>query len=312
VALPGRDLEPFDRTARVYLLSLQPTGRRAQASKLRLVAHLLGLEPGQIRWAGLRFEIMVAIRALLLEQAYAPSTINATLSALRGVAHSAWQLRQMRGEDYHRLRDVKGVKGTRLQSGRALSASEIAKLFTACTRDPTPAGARDSAMLALLFACGARRSECAALDLSDYSARTHALKVRGKGDKERQVYLESPGARRALRHWLRARGPEPGPLLCPVTKAGRIEHRRLSDQAIYNALVKRARQAGVRSFSPHDLRRTLLSELLATGVVDLFTVQSIAGHSSSASTRIYDHRDERARQAAARLVHVPCPSRRKK
>jgi site-specific recombinase XerD len=55
-------------------------------------------------------------------------------------------------------------------------------------------GCRDLALIALLFATGIRRQEVALLDVADYDQQTHALRVRGKGQKERLVYVEAPGA----------------------------------------------------------------------------------------------------------------------
>ena len=62
-------------------------------------------------------------------------------------------------------------------------------------------------------------------------------------------------ARRALERWILIRGPEAGPLFNPVNKGGRIERRRLSEQAIYIACQKRAAEAGLPPTSPEDLRR---------------------------------------------------------
>jgi site-specific recombinase XerD len=216
----------------------------------------------------------------------------------------------MRAEAYQAIRDVRGVKGSRLPRGRALSHEELLKLFTTCARDRTPAGRRDAALLAILFACGARRGEIPGLRLHDYDERSGRLRVRGKGNKERNVYLRDRGARRALAQWLKVRGLEPGPLLCPVSKAGCVQLRSLSDQAVYNAVGKRARQAGLSSFSPHDLRRTLISELLDKSR-DPAAVQSWAGHASLSTTKIYDRRGEAALRRVAEHVHVPYTTRKR-
>ena len=79
--------------------------------------------------------------------------------------------------------------------------------------------------------------------------------------------------------WVAIRGSEPGPLLYPVHRVGRLLPRRLSDQAVLGVLQKRSTQAGIPPFSPHDLRRTFITELLDAGI-DLFTVQQLVGHAS--------------------------------
>jgi integrase len=112
----------------------------------------------------------------------------------------------------------------------------------------------------------------------------------------------------ALRTLLAVRGNDNGPLLCPVNKAGKITIRRLSDQAVLGALQKRARQATVKGFSPHDLRRTFISDLLDAGA-DIATVQRMAGHASPETTSRYDRRGEATKRRAASLLHLAYESR---
>jgi site-specific recombinase XerD len=277
-------------------------------AKLRSVAKIVGLSTDEIRWSGLRSEVISVVRALMLERCYAPATINATLSALKGGAHAAWQLKQLKTEEYQRIRDVKGVHGSRLPRGRALSDREVSRLVEACLRDSSPAGARDLALVALLGSGGLRRSEATSLDLSHFDEEAGTLRVKGKGDKERLIYLGQE-ALRAVLDWLDLRGRIPGPLLCPVSKAGDVERRRLSDQAVYNALRKRAREAHVRAFSPHDLRRTCITNMLDRGG-DLSVVQDIAGHSSMSTTKIYDRRGEAAKRRTSALASLAYRRRR--
>lgn len=238
--------------ARLYLAGLHASGRRAMAARLRSVARLVGLSPEEIRWSGLRSEVVSVIRALMIERSYAPASVNATLSALKGVAHAAWQLKLIKSDEYQRIRDVKGVRGSRLPRGRALADREVSRLVEACLRDASPAGARDLALVALLGSGGLRRSEATTLDLSHLDEEAGTLRVLGKGDKERLVYLGREALRTVL-DWLGVRGTDAGPLLRPVSKAGCVEMRRLSDHAVYKALRKRAKEAHVRAFSPHDL-----------------------------------------------------------
>lgn len=117
------------------------------------------------------------------------------------------------------------------------------------------------------------------------------------------MYLTG-GANLAINTWLRARGLSPGPLFCQVFRLGRVTPVRLSKSGIYAALRRRAPEAGVRRFSPHDLRRTFVSDLLDAGA-DLPTVQRQAGRASPATTERYDRRGDHAKRRAASLVRLP-------
>jgi integrase/recombinase XerD len=127
--------------------------------------------------------------------------------------------------------------------------------------------------------------------------------VRGKRRKERTAYLEN-GSGRALCDWLEIRGDEPGALFYPIRKGGELRVRRITTQALYNILNKRADQAGVANFSPHDLRRTFVSDHLAAGT-DIAIVAKMAGHASVTTTARYDRRPEEAKRAAAGRLHLP-------
>src|SRR6478735_5069851 len=191
------------------------------AKRLRAVAALLGAPGGAIAWHELRFAHVAAIRQRLIERGAAPATVNLTLAALRGVARYARNLGLLPAEEYERIRDVKLARGTRLPAGRAATGGELAALVRACAIDRSPAGARDAAMLAVLYTGGVRRSELAGLGLADWSADPPTLRVRGKGDKERLVPLAG-GAAAAMRAWLRGRGDRPCGLFLPINKGGRI------------------------------------------------------------------------------------------
>ncbi len=85
---------------------------------------------------------------------------------------------------------------------------------------------------------------------------------------------------------------------------GKLTPRRLTDQAILVILRKRAKQAGVKRFAPHDLRRTMISSLLDAGA-DISSVQRLAGHKQITTTARYDVRGEEAKRKAASLIHTP-------
>jgi integrase len=301
-----KDTPADQHPAAVYLARLAPGSRRTMASSLELLAGLLTSYKRNMQtldWGALRYQHTAALRSLLAEL-YAPATANKILAALRGVLREAWRLGQMTAEEFQRASDLPSVRGTAPPRGRALSHDELASLFQACAADRSPAGARDAALVSVLYGCGLRRSELVDLDVGDYDNKTGALTVRsGKGNKARISYA-SQGTRAALRSWLTARGGGPGPLFCPITKGGKLTTRRLSDQAVRKILRKRATQSGVAPFSPHDLRRTMIGDLLDAGA-DISTVQRLAGHANVTTTARYDRRGEAAKRKAAEMLQVP-------
>lgn len=296
--------------AHSYLMGLTATGRRTMESTLAQVADMLGGDIESVPWAALRYEHIVAIRTALVERGLAPATVNKYLAALRGVMREAWRLGQIDAETYQRIAAVKGVTGSTLPAGRGLGPGEIGALMRTCANDHTPAGARDAAIIAMGYGAGLRRAELAGLDLADLSDDGEIITaaIRGKGGKERLVYLDN-GSANAMRDWLAVRGVEAGPLFYARRKGGRLNvGQRLSGQAIRDILVKRAGEAGLSNTTPHDLRRSFVSDLLEAGV-DISTVANMAGHANVETTRRYDRRGEQAKRKAARALHVPYQSR---
>jgi integrase len=165
-------------------------------------------------------------------------------------------------------------------------------------------GKRDQALLAVLYGVGVRRFEAVALQLSDYNEEDSTLIVRaGKGNKA-DILPVPPGAKSALSLWIDERGNEPGALFIRVWPNGRMEMGDLSPQTVYDVLVERAAQCGVRHVAPHDIRRTYISDLLEAGA-DISTVQKLARHANVQTTILYDRRDEKAKKKAADLIQVP-------
>ena len=235
---------------------------------------------------------------------YAPSTANRMLSALRGTLEQAWLLGQMSAEDYHRAAHLKPIIGETVPAGRALSFEEISALLQDCINDPRPIGRRDAAVITVMYSGGLRRAEVAKLDWSDYDAENKKLKVNGKRSKQRTVYL-AEGAIAALHDWLKIRGSGDGPLFVAINRGNNlVPGKSLTPQGIYYLLKSRAKRAGVKKFSPHDLRRTFVGDLLDVGV-DIAIVARMAGHASVNTTARYDRRPERAKQEAAKLLEVP-------
>lgn len=298
---------PADRNPAVtYLAALSAGSRPAMNAALATAARVLagGADPTTLPWERIRYQHVQAVRTALVDAGRAPATVNRHLSALRGVAREAWRLGLMDVEAFQRIADVKNVKGSTLPTGRDVTTGELRALFNACADLGETVGARDAAMLSVLFASGLRRAELVALDLGDYDRETGQLTIRSaKGRKDRTAYATN-GCAEALTNWLSYRGNATGPLFTPVAKGGRVQIRAMTEQAVYARVRYLARKAGVKHFSPHDLRRSFAGAMLDAGA-DLATVQAMMGHASPTTTARYDRRGERAKRKAAQLLHVP-------
>jgi site-specific recombinase XerD len=249
-------------------------------------------------WHRLRDRHTAAVREQLTD-AYAGTTVNKMLSALRRTLKEAWRLGQMAAEDYQKAAAVENLPGARPPAGRQIASGELRRLLDVCGH--SPGGIRDAAIISLLYAGGLRRAELVDLDLADLDAVAGTLRVRGQGSQERVIHVVG-GAAAALEDWLEVRNLEAGPLFWGL--GNRNRGGRLTTQAIYYMLQKRAEMAGVDALSPHDFRRTFVSDLLEQGA-DIATVQKLAGHAHLQTTAAYHPRREQARREAAEMLHVP-------
>lgn len=258
-----------------------------------------------VPWHVVRSWHLEALKASLRDQKKGFNTINLTLAACKAVCKQVFQTGLMSGEDYMRVTLVKRESGKRLPKGRNVTQGEIYAIVNACSRDVSAAGRRDTAILALLYACGLRRREVAELEMKNLRPQEGVIQFVGKKNKERKTY---PGDSviNAINRWIKDRGDHAGRLFCPINKAGKVDKARgLSDQSVYNVVVKRIREAELANkTTPHDLRRSFATELLEKGH-DLKVVSQLMGHASVETTSVYDLRDEGARKKAQATIHWP-------
>ncbi len=181
-----------DNPAAVYLASLSEGSRRTMRQALDDIALLLSsgkVAADTFPWGKLRIRETQAVRSALVDKGFKHSTINKMLCALRGTLKEAWRMGQMTAEEYQQAVSVEGVKGRTLPAGRSVTKGELAALVAACESDKTPTGARDTAIIAILYAAGLRRAELVDLAMVDYDHENGSLKITGKRNKERLVWL---------------------------------------------------------------------------------------------------------------------------
>lgn len=289
----------------LYLAELgSAQGRRTMRSKLNRIARLAGAPSIELcPWEKMRaYDVQKLMLQLEMENLSA-STINNYLAALKGVAFQTWKAGLMTGEDLQRIRSIRSRRNVRLPTGRCLTMEESSKLLS-CHRGTTPiVDIRDRAVLSLMLGCGLRRAELCSLSLASYEKADQSLKLIGKGNKERKVYLPEI-ASDALAAWLRFRGNAPGSLFTRIYRGGHIMPQKpLSESAVTLILKERLSISGQQSATPHDLRRTYATRLIEDGN-DLVKVQRAMGHANIQTTARYDRRGEKDQQDMALKVRI--------
>jgi site-specific recombinase XerD len=154
--------------------------------------------------------------------------------------------------------------------------AEVEGLLEALEADG-PLGLRNLALVELVYSCGLRSAEAVSLDLADVDFEQEAVRVRGKGDKERVVPLGEEAAYHVA-HYLRDARPALAKGACDALFVS-VRGRRL-DTSVLRRLVPH----------PHRLRHAYATHLLEGGA-DLRTIQELLGHSSLSTTQVYSHVD---------------------
>lgn len=281
---------PADRHVEAFLEAL--TVERG-ASRHTIDAYRRDLEIAQEFLAGRGVDLMTAQEADL--RAWAASGGRAGL-APRTLARRLSSLRQFHGwlvSEGRRPDDPTGALDSP-KLGRSLpkliSSPAINQLVEAAAKRPPPDGPRLVLIVELLYATGMRVSELTGLPLAAAKRDPEAIRVRGKGDKERLVPLTDP-ARAALAAYLKVRDE----FLAPGQKSPHLFPRKdhadpLSRTALAVMLKELARDAGLdpAKLSPHVLRHAFATHLIEGGA-DLRSVQQLLGHADVGTTQIYTH-----------------------
>jgi len=175
----------------------------------------------------------------------------------------------------------------------ASNDDDVRAMIKAATNDLDPwTGARDAALITLIWTTGVRRSSAATAKLEDLhrEADRTTLRVWVKGGRLQDIELVAE-AEAALQHWLSVRGTHVGPLL----PKRHDDSEPLSGDGVYRVLVRRAREAGCsHHVSPHMLRAGFATLGFDLGL-PVYEVQGALGHARSSTTLRYDRGQRGAR-----------------
>ncbi len=172
-----------------------------------------------------------------------------------------------------------------------LQSQELENLFQAPDL-ASEQGIRDRAILELLFSSGLRVSELVALNQTDINLKRREFMVRGKGQKDRPIFI-SENAAWWVDKYLQRRNDNNIPLFIRYSGQKEVkqsgDHMRLSARSVQRMISKYALLAGItKKVSPHTLRHSFATDLLMNGA-DLRSVQALLGHSNISTTQIYTH-----------------------
>ncbi len=173
-----------------------------------------------------------------------------------------------------------------------LSNEELNNLF-AQPNTSILQGLRDRAILELLFSSGLRVSELTGLNKEHINLKKREFTVRGKGQKDRPIFISEPSAE-WLQKYIDERNDTVPALFIRHSKKKQAEDRsgnfqRLTPRSVQRMVARYALLAGItKHVSPHTLRHSFATDLLMNGA-DLRSVQVLLGHSNIATTQIYTH-----------------------
>jgi len=172
-----------------------------------------------------------------------------------------------------------------------LNPEELERLFDQADLDKIN-GLRDRAILELLFSSGLRVSELVGLDKDHINLKRREFMVRGKGQKDRPIFI-SPDAADWVQKYLDRREDNTKPLFVRYSGTKKVDltgnFHRLTARSVQRMVARYALLAGItKQVSPHTLRHSFATDLLMNGA-DLRSVQAMLGHSNISTTQIYTH-----------------------
>jgi integrase/recombinase XerC len=235
------------------------------------------------------------------EQQYSAATMARKIATLRSFYKWADRRGVANGNPMTAIRTPRQPK----RLPKAIPIEQVERLLAA-PGDGDVLSRRDRAMLETLYSTGIRVSELVGLMVEDLDITGEALRIRGKGKKERIVPLGTHAVQAIQRYldmvkadpkFSSAGGSKGMPLF--VNKHGG----RLSSRSVRRKLDKYLKQVGLDpSISPHTLRHSFATHLLDNGA-DLRSVQELLGHQSLSTTQVYTHLTTQRMQDAYDRAH---------
>jgi integrase/recombinase XerC len=254
-------------------------------------------------------------RRMLIEAKLAPSTINVRLSALKSLVDYARKM----GECAFSLNDVPGLKTENYRDTTGIDAEAFKGVIKLADVN-TVSGARDYAILRLLWDNALRRGEVCSLDVGDFSASERKLMILGKGKISKISIDLSSGATAAISHWLELRRAT---VLANATMVGSSRERgryndddpmfislsrnqpghRLGGSAIYAIVRQYCQEQEIeKMMSPHRIRHSAITAHLNTSEGNIRAAQALSRHADIKTLSLYDDNRHQHQKGATDLL----------
>ena len=248
---------------------------------------------------GLELETLSRYVEHLRERSLAPASIGRALVAIKMLL----RFLQLEGLVSANVAELLASPKLWQKLPTILSPDQIDRLLEAPKLPEDRLWLRDRALLTTMYATGSRASECCGLRMGDLSLPERTARLRGKGRKERLVSL-TPLAVEALAAYFEHQRPHLNRRVATEVFLSRTG-RPLSRIALWELVKKYARRVGApESFSPHSMRHSFATHLLAGGA-DIRALQELLGHASIRTTQIYTAVDS----TRMKSVHASCHPR---
>ncbi|MBR5516055.1 MAG: tyrosine recombinase XerC [Clostridia bacterium] len=187
----------------------------------------------------------------------------------------------------------------RVSLPKFLNLDESLALLSAVENDvENPYRERDYCIITLFLNCGMRLSELTGISLPDLDSELRSMRVIGKGNKERIIYLNEACAD-SIRKYIAVRGKK-GEIKDKDALFISRNHRRISNQMVQKIVYKYLDMAnlGNKHYSVHKLRHTAATLMYQTGKVDVRVLKDILGHEQLNTTQIYTHVSDKGMEDA--------------
>lgn len=275
-------LKNFQHLYGIWLQSLSENTRRAYQRDLRtmldwkglsdekrLAEFLAGLHGSEANMMALEWQNELVSRKL------SPASVNRTMAALKSFV----KLLRMNGLVPWTIeipkRRAKAYKDT-----KGCGAEVVVEAIQRLSEDSSPAGARDEALIRLLWGLALRRGEVAHLDVANIDFRAKKISILGKGSHEAERLDLTPKMVEALKRWIGHRGTKPGALFWNFSRSGPAK--RLTDQGVWR-ITKRHGLGRA-----HGVRHASITQALEQTKGDVRTTMRFSRHKDLNTLMIYD------------------------